>query len=169
MTTREADLMVRANRSLANKGETKKLLDITLPLSQGGCGVIKLAGGYTYTWNSAPAATSTTEGRIPDGTLSQLVAFVSTIVIPAAGHAEEASAPDAKKNRIAELEDDFRAAAKVADCGILDLDAARVWMCNCEEYKRLVWEVDGLLPDNCTDYCRVRGRASEVIEEAENG
>ncbi len=91
MTTREMDLMTRANRALANKGETKKIIEITLPYSHGGAGVIKLAGGYTYIWNAAPAATSTTEGRIPDGTLSQLVAFVSTIVIPAAGHAEEAS------------------------------------------------------------------------------
>lgn len=93
MTTREADLMVRANRVLKNKGETKKILEITLPLTQGGYGVIKLTGGYAYIWNGAPAATSATEGRIPDGTLSQMVAFVLTIVIPAADYAEAAGHP----------------------------------------------------------------------------
>lgn len=71
-----------------------------------------------------------------------------------------------KKERISELEKDFRAAAKAGDCGILDLEAARDWMCNCDEYARLVWEVDGLLPDNCTDYCMVRGRAAELIAES---
>lgn len=84
MTTREADLMTRANRVLKNNGESLKIMEITLPYSQGGYGLIRFFGGTgnAYVWRNAPAATSKTEGRICDGVLETLIPWITTMIIP---------------------------------------------------------------------------------------
>ena len=72
-----------------------------------------------------------------------------------------------KQERIAEIENDLTVKGNQADCGILDIDDANYWMQVCEEYKTLLWEEKQSLPDNHIGYCRVRGRAAEVIESKE--
>lgn len=72
MTTRELDLMVRANRVLSGGA---KIREIVLPRTRGGVAVV-LVGGRSLVWSGAPEARSAEEGRIPDGPLERLVDFV---------------------------------------------------------------------------------------------
>jgi hypothetical protein len=74
-----------------------------------------------------------------------------------------------RQSRLEELEAAFEKAVRVADCSIThaDADSAKYWLKECEEYAALVWAEDGLLPDNCTAYCKVKSRAMTALEECE--